>query len=582
MTSMKTKIYSLAFALLALCAGCDDFLDTESLEKKTTDIFPKTQTDAEQMITGIYSSLLYVYTEPEQAPFFIFELAGDDRVGGGSTSNKGAQSLDRLYNNGTSWMTQLWLSYYSGIYRANTAITTMDNVTEWSDPNAKNEYLAEAYFLRAHFYYELALVFGQVPLVTTTMAVNLPKASADEIYAQIADDLVQAIKLFPNKKYGQVAEGHVSKWAAEALLARVFLFYTGYYKKTELPTLSANVTKADIQKYLEDCINNSGHGLLPDQRSLWPYTNKYTAATYQYCIDNNTPEWVGEKGSTGNEEYLFVVKFSNTSGYYTNYYSQNGSKNFYANRMQEFFGPRKVTGNTYPFMAQGYTNGMVCSSLWYDWLNDPDYAGDYRREGSICNKDTELPNHKGDPNKEVEDTRFIAKKMIGIYANVDGSDVNYSFMYGGQNDSQLGNNQDVIVIRFADVLLMHSEITGTADGMNKVRARAGLPAITYSLEALKKERRFELCFEALRWNDLRRWGDVEEIVKNQTGIYIKNRNIDAKYEFHPNGGFMERYKATGGFFKIPESQVTLSNGVLEQNPGWEDKWNWLKLPYSTL
>ena len=130
---------------------------------------------------------------------------------------------------------------------------------------------------------------------------------------------------------------------------------------------------------------------------------------------------------------------------------------------------------------------------------------------------------------------------------------------------------------------MHSELTGTADGMNKVRARAGLPAIAYSLDALKKERRYELCFEGLRWNDLRRWGDVQQIVDHQSGQSIINRGKSDKYTFDSSDPFMDRYKATGGgFWKIPDSQVTLSNGVLLQNAGWEDKYDWVKLPYSTI
>jgi hypothetical protein len=133
---------------------------------------------------------------------------------------------------------------------------------------------------------------------------------------------------------------------------------------------------------------------------------------------------------------------------------------------------------------------------------------------------------------------------------------------------------------------MHSELTDGAtvyngkSGMNAVRARAGLADVAYSLTALKKERRYELCFEAIRWNDLRRWGDVQEIVKNQEGNKVLNEKYEGTYQF--TNDFMQRYKDTdGGFFKIPESQVTLAEGVLEQNPGWGDGTNWAKgdLPY---
>ena len=133
---------------------------------------------------------------------------------------------------------------------------------------------------------------------------------------------------------------------------------------------------------------------------------------------------------------------------------------------------------------------------------------------------------------------------------------------------------------------MHSELTdgktvyNGKSGLNAVRQRAGLPDIGYSLQNLKKERRYELCFEALRWNDLRRWGDVQEKVKNQVGNHILNQGIEGEYAF--TNDFMQRYNETGGgFFKIPEDQVTLSEGVLEQNPGWGDGTTWTKgdLPY---
>jgi len=109
-----------------------------------------------------------------------------------------------------------------------------------------------------------------------------------------------------------------------------------------------------------------------------------------------------------------------------------------------------------------------------------------------------------------------------------------------------------------------------------------LPEVGYSLSALKKERRYELCFEALRWNDLRRWGDVADIVANQTGVSLLNRGNEDKYTFGQYD-FLNRYNATKGFWKIPDSQITLSEGVLEQNEGWDEaSSDWTKLPYPTL
>jgi hypothetical protein len=109
---------------------------------------------------------------------------------------------------------------------------------------------------------------------------------------------------------------------------------------------------------------------------------------------------------------------------------------------------------------------------------------------------------------------------------------------------------------------MHSELTETADGMNQVRERAGLEPISYSLAALKTERLHELAFEGLRWFDLVRWGDVQtsnNFYSNQ--ITVNNSGVDAPYQIS--------YRSeTKGLVPIPESEIRLSNGVYEQNPGW--------------
>jgi len=493
------------------------------------------------------------------------EMSGDDRLGGGSTSNRGAQSLDRLLNPGVSFFEDLWQRRYAGIFRANMAIQTMDNVTGWVTAGKREQLLGEAHFLRALFYLDLVQAFGQVPLVLETDPQNLPKSPADEIYAQIASDLKEAIALFPATPFPNYGAGHASKWAAEALMARVYLFYTGFYKKSSLPLAGGGtVSKQEVVAWLEDCIQNSGHALVSDQRNIWPYTNPYTAANYQYAKENNLV-WEGD----GCKETIFALKFSNT-----------GAEGYF-NRIVEFFGMRLSNANNFPFMPQGYSNGPVSTKLWDDWMSDPDYAGDYRLRGSICSEAEEIPNYVGDKTKEVEKTRLWAKKYLGVGAyEGDNLITSFAYFYGGINNRQQGLTSDLILIRLADVYLMHSELSETPTYMNKVRERAQLPPYgSYSLLALKKERRFELCFEGLRWNDLRRWGDVQQIVANQEGLAITNRGAKGTFTFG-KFDFMERYAQTGGgFWKIPDAQVTLSEGVLEQNPGWETAYDFIALPY---
>ncbi len=566
--------------LCVMLAGCDDFLDTESLTMKDTSNFPVNETDATQMVNGIYSVMNRNLADPEEDPFFIFDIASDDRLGGGSQSNIGAQGVDRLMNAYVDWMKPLWQQRYAGINRANSALETIDNVKGWTSDSKKNQLLCEIHFLRAFYYFNLAQVFNGVPLVLTTEPQNLPKATPDEVYAQIASDLKKAIEYGPSIKYPEFGEGRVSKWAAEGMMARVWLFYTGFYNKTELPLPAdegGSISKQQVVSWLEDCIQNSGFGLVTDQRNLWPYTNPYTGKDYKYDIDNGL-NWETDE----NKENMFAIKMSNKPGW-------SADAQLRHNRIVEFYGLRKTTADAFPFSVQGYSNGPVCEKLWTDWAADPDYAGDYRRIGSICDRAVEIPNYKGDPAKEVENTNLLAKKYIGCEAYDPESGqrmLSYGYFYGSENNRQTGLTQSLVWLRFADVLLMHSELSdgkvvfNGKSGLNAVRQRAKLPDIPYSLTNLKKERRYELCFEAIRWNDLRRWGDMQEKVKNQVGNNILNQGITGQYAF--TNDFMKRYTDTGGgFFKIPEDQVTLSEGVLEQNPGWGDGTEWAKgdLPY---
>ena len=576
----KHIIFLMVSAVCVLLAGCDDFLDTESLTMKDTSNFPINETDAIQMVNGIYSAMNRNLADPEEDPFFIFDIASDDRLGGGSQSNIGAQGVDRLMNSYVDWMKPLWQQRYAGINRANSALETIDNVTGWSSENKKKQLLCEIYFLRAFYYFNLAQVFNGVPLVLSTEPQNLPKATPDEVYAQIASDLKKAIEYGPSTKYPEFGDGHASRWSAEGMMARVWLFYTGFYKKSELPLPAeegGSISKAQVVSWLEDCIQNSGYGLVSDQRNLRPYTKPYTGKDYKYDIDNGL-NWETDE----NIENMFAIKMSNKPGW-------SADAQLRHNRIVEFYSLRKTNETAFPFSVQGYSNGPVCEKLWTDWAADPDYAGDYRRVGSICDRAVEIPDYKGDPAKEVENTNLLAKKYIGCEAydpETGQRMLSYGYFYGSENNRQTGLTQSLVWLRFADVLLMHSELSdgkvvyNGKSGLNAVRQRAKLADIPYSLENLKKERRYELCFEALRWNDLRRWGDVQQKVINQVGNSILNQGIPGQYAF--TNDFMQRYQETGGgFFKIPEDQVTLSEGVLEQNPGWGDGTNWAKgdLPY---
>ncbi|MDM1046844.1 MULTISPECIES: RagB/SusD family nutrient uptake outer membrane protein [Sphingobacterium] len=553
---MKKTIILLATAFLM--TSCEKFLDTDSLDKKNTGNFPVNVADANQMLTGIYASLSRAVSNPQHSHFYMAELASDDRFGGGGENDRDMQGLDHLMNTQPDRFLNFWEARYEGIFRANTAIETLDKVSGWSGDAEKNQLLGEVHFLRALYYFELAQMFGEVPLLVESVATVKPKASADEIFAQIAFDLQKAIELIPARAYNAVPSGHATKWAAQALLARAYLFYTGYYKKADLPVAGGGtIAKNLVIQHLEDCIQNSGHNLVPEFRNLWPYSNEHTAKDYEYAKDNNL-KWVGD----GHMETVFAVKFGTLADWGDQYILG------YSNQYLLHFGLRSNNGlaGTFPF-GQGWGAGPVNTSLWNEWRQAE--PTDIRRTASIINADVDLQDYVYGADNQMEETGFWQKKYIPVTAYREGALLpSYAVLSDAAAvDYQLAHTQDLVLIRFADVLLMHAELKEDATNLNRVRARAKLPAVAYSLAALKRERRWELAFEGLRYFDLMRWHDAADALAKQEGVTIKNKGVNTAMKGF-GGGYKARYEATGGFWAIPNSEITLTDGVLTQNKGW--------------
>lgn len=563
---------------LSLCTlpGCSNFLETESYTQKNSQSFPTTEEDAKQMTTSVYSMLKTQIGYARSSHFFIAELTGDDRIGGGSRSNRDSQSIDRLQYSEDSQFDDFWSTCYSGIFRANTALTSMHQISSWNNISKKDQYMGENHFLRALFYLQLVQVFGEVPLITSPKAENKPKSAARDIYSQIATDLQEAIALLPAQPYMQTESGRATRWAAQALLARTFLFYTGVYKQPSLPKNDGStISKEEVTAGLEDCIRNSGHALVNDFRNIWSYANSWTKPNYTYSSKHDLL-WEGD----GCKETLFAIKFGNNSRN-----EGNTGQLGYSNQICLNFGLRYPgsydDAACFPF-GQGWAIGTINTTLWDDWLAEE--PNDLRREATILDQTKEMP--KGwttDRTKQVEETMYWGKKYIPILAKDNSGKIwkSYSCLaFGTPENYQTSHTCDLILIRMADVYLMHSELTGTVEGINTVRQRVQLlPLSGYTLEALKKERRYELATEGLRWWDLMRWGDAITVVPaKQEGIKIKVIGYDRNY----TSPFISRYAKTNGFFPIPKSQVILSNGILEQSTGWlpEDKDAYFEsLPY---
>jgi hypothetical protein len=544
-------IFSLV-SLLMITSGCgDNFLDQKNLTEQDESNFYTRPEKVKEAVTAIYASMS---GQGSGDPITVACVLSPDNLPGGGPSDIATQGIDRFQLTQEDMYDQLWGRAYEGIFRANMLFMHKDDA-KWDNEEDKNQVLGETHFLRAYFYFRLAKFFGEAPLITDPLAdPNQPKASADELFTLIGSDLKAAINLMSNKPYEELEFGHASKWAAEALMARVFLFYTGVYNKSTLPTSEGEITKKDVQDWLVDMIDNSGFSLVTsDYRNLWPYS--YDTTYYKYARVNDL-KWVGE--GPENPEFVFSIKFGPYAGW------GDDQSILYCNNYPLFVGLRN---NTNSVIGDGWGWATVNPQLW-DSFED----NDTRQSGSILKigNPEENPEYqdgifKYGKNQYQDETGCYIKK----YTPINGKDENgnwkgmYYLMYGGEDNKQLWNMQDLSIIRFSDVLLMAAELE-CPDAQNyfdEVRARAGLDSKPVTLENIKAERRHEFAFEGLRYFDLMRWHDLEKAFGEVKDIPIKNEGQDATYTavYRPE---------TNGFLPIPPTEIRLSGGVLVQNPGW--------------
>lgn len=558
---MKKNIFILL--LIFAFSGCEDMLDTKDYLNKNDQNFPASESDLQTSLAGVYQSMAQ---NQESSTMFISDIISDDRFGGGGPNDRHVAAMDRMKKSTDNMYSNSWKLCYQGIFRANKILESIDKVTNFSSEAAKNQILGEVYFMRAYFYFELTRLFGNVPLLITSAKVNIPRTPAKDVYAVIGSDLKKAIELFPSDNFNSIPKnklGHATKWAAEGLIARVFLFYTGYYNASDLVLAEGGtLTKDQVIGYLNDCINNSGHQLSKDFRELWPYTNALTVEEYAFTKGKNL-KWLGETGN--NKETVFAMKFGST-GDWGNSYS-NWLATSYSLRGQSNY------ANLFPF-GSGWGQGTVNSRMVDQWKQD-EPSDSLRLSSTLFNisdpKEGKLKYEEGGWEQQ-NDTHFFQKKYMTWHAwRIKSGRQLYNYtvpMFGARDGSWINNTQDLVLLRFPDILLMHSELTQTNNGMNMVRQRVGLAPIAYSFEALQNERRHELAFEGLRYYDLLRWYGKNAgaiIDANQNGVVV----LSNKQSVTTNYNLTQRINETGGFLPIPNSEIMLSGNVLVQTEGWE-------------
>lgn len=576
MNKFKLYILGLGLASMGLASCTAGFLDVESKTESTTDNFYRTESDAWRALIGCYDGWQCTSSSAECAFYFASEVMADECFAGmGNTDARNYQVLDRFdASQSPSDMNILkaeWTNYYAAVYRCNELLAHESQIA-WSSEETKGTYLGECHAIRALCYFDMVRMWGNIPLFTEPVNENRPQADPDEVYNVIFSDLLYAVNNIPASAYPKSAaasnDGHITKYAASALLARAYLFYTGYYGKE--PQVEG-VTKSTVLQGLEDFIavaESEGYGLVDEFKNLWP------AASTTWALNKSTGDY--EQTSTyagdGNKEVVLAQKFNYTQDY-------NGNND--GNRWLVNMGLRNYLGHA-PY-GRGWGGCTVNPKMWTSYG-----TGDERREASIINLVSEGISDEADFETSYKDQReytgYTVKKYTpmskwmkdeasGAWSLVDEiSDL-------GEGDFQISQYQNFIVMRYADVLLMAAELgsPNAQEYLNKVRQRAytsededgsltlssNYREVTATKDNIMNERMLEFAFEGQRYWDLLRQGveyAASQIATNTSvtsggnpdNVTIKESDIVKKQ----------------GLSQIPNNQITLSNGVLKQNEGW--------------
>ena len=223
------KIYTYLAVLPFLFTGCVS-LDEDPASSQVTSKFYQNANDAKAAVTAAYAGLL---TGEDTQPMYnrgihlVGDIGTDDYVAGPYAKNANVQAISKVaYDASNDRFEAVWRDTYSAINYANIAIdkvSTTNNIAE----KLRNQYVNEAKFLRALHYFNLVRWFRNVPLIlheTTSLSadkMNAKQATADEVYAQIIQDLTDAENL--PASYSTEDVGRATSGSAKALLAKVYL-----------------------------------------------------------------------------------------------------------------------------------------------------------------------------------------------------------------------------------------------------------------------------------------------------------------------------------------------------------------------
>lgn len=506
-----------------------DLLNIVPNDRLSSDIFWKTDKDATLGANAVYTYFENVTT--------FTNWDNMTEIGHITQSWRDESLIERgLFSSSSVTISDFWTNSYKGIRSANDFLTNIDRV-ETKDQALINRLKGEVKVLRAYFYIQLAFLYGDVPLITTSISFEeskkLTRTPVAKVWDFISKELTDAAIVLPTI---QKEKGRITQGAALALKARAMLF-AGRFPDA---ATAANAVM-DLNVYI----------LYPTYKNL-----------FSYAAENNQEVIL-------DRQYIKSVQSNNL-------FLLQVSPSVYMNASAGRSNPTKQIVDAYQ-MRNGKDISDPTSGFdpYFPYINrDPRLSYSVMVPGDI------LPNGK----------KYDSKPGSGTADAIGYAETSTAT---GFNQKKYLNNEDliepancginIILMRYAEILLTYAEAKIEAnqidqsvlDAINQVRSRSdvnmppisGITSQAELRDIVRKERLVELAFEGLRYFDIRRWRIAETVMPGILyGMTYTDKN--GKLTTVSNPLYLRVFNKNRDYlWPIPYNEIVL-NPNLTQNPNW--------------
>jgi hypothetical protein len=484
------KLFQYSIVLLAagLLYSCSKTLDRDPLDKLDAGNYWNSESDASRALTGCYSFMRTAIWGGQVGSDMSlnWEALSDNAYAQSTSGGYRDVAKGAIAPTSTGLIPNVWNQAFEGIAACNNFLENIGRVPGMAD-DTRNRMRGEAMFLRAWYYNELTMCFGDVPLLTSTLGYDestfkVQKSPRAEVVKQMLSDLDSAVAYLPNTAY---ADGHAVKGTALGYKARVLLYSERWAEAEQ----AAKAVITDPQR---------------------PFR----------ISDNYMGIFFGEQNN--NPEIMFSIKYSAPDNLHT--LDQVYASRFAVVPIQNLLDAYECTDGKLP----------ANSSLYNP--QTPYLNRDPRLKYTVYTKGDPWPfNTNGFGYTGQKSTEATSSSGFGFRKYINPAYLN----------SLTVSEQDFIKLRYADVLLMYAEamvMQGKGNdpaalaAVNEVRARKSVnmpPVKSLDIESIRRERRVELAFEGLRYYDLKRWKIAATVLPAVADPDNVKRQFPNRYYYWP-------------------------------------------------